>query len=441
MLRAGRAVEATSEAAERRGEALLESYRRVRAFTEELCKPLAVEDFVVQSMPDASPTKWHLCHVTWFFEQFVLREALPDYSSPFPVFAHLFNSYYVQAGTRFPRPLRGTLSRPTVAEAFTYRAGVDAAIGELLEKLGDRTGAPSGGRAEELRARIELGVQHEQQHQELILTDIKHAFGHNPLRPAYAATAPARPRNGTTPARWIPVPGGVREIGHAGGGFSFDNERPRHRVYLEPYELASRPVTSGEYLAFLRDDGYRRPDLWLAEGWDAIERERWRAPLYWIEQDGIWHHYTLRGFEPVDDREPVCHLSYYEADAFARWAGARLPTEAEWEVAAASERIAGNLLEDAYYHPAPADPTRRGLQQLYGDVWEWTRSPYTPYPGFRAAAGALGEYNGKFMCNQLVLRGGACTTPSDHVRATYRNFLPASARWFFSGLRLARGES
>ncbi|HVS66205.1 MAG TPA: ergothioneine biosynthesis protein EgtB [Thermoanaerobaculia bacterium] len=436
MTRAGLAPDAVSQR-------LLDRYRRVRSFTEDLCAPLAVEDYVVQSMPDASPTRWHICHVSWFFEQFVLQRGRPDYQPP-PHFDYLFNSYYVQAGPRFERPRRGLLTRPTVAEAYEYRGRVDRAMEELLVAL-DR-GETIGGseqEAAELRALVELGLHHEQQHQELILTDLKHLLAQNPLFPTYREQRPAAPRATPGPPGdelgWVGCQGGLREIGHGGDGFAYDNETPRHRVYLEPYRLADRLVTNREYREFLADGGYRRGPLWLSEGWATVEAERWRAPRYWVERDSTWHHFTLGGLLPLVDDEPVCHVSYFEADAFARWAGARLPTEAEWEVAARELPVEGNFVDDERFHPAPAPAARRGaLRQVYGDVWEWTQSHYSPYPGFRPAAGAVGEYNGKFMCNQFVLRGGACYSSRDHIRATYRNFLPASARWFFSGIRLAR---
>jgi ergothioneine biosynthesis protein EgtB len=395
-----------------------ERYARIRAQTEQLAAPLSAEDCALQSMPDASPTKWHLGHTSWFFETFVLE---PAGFTPFrPEFKVLFNSYYLGVGPRHPRPERGLLSRPALEEVRAYRASVDERMRTLLER-----DLPPGA-----RDLAELGLHHEQQHQELIVTDLKHLFSRNPLLPAYRPGEPP----GTSAARkmgWKSFPEGVRHIGHGEGGFSFDNERPRHRVFLNAYALADRLVTNGEYRAFIADGGYRRPELWLSEGWDVRAAQGWEAPLYWsgVEQ------FTLSGPRPIADAEPVAHLSYFEADAYARWAGARLPTEAEWETAAQAEPLQGNFLESGRLHTAAASATQ---SQLYGDAWEWTSSAYSPYPGFRAPEGAVGEYNGKFMVNQYVLRGGSCATPGTHVRASYRNFFPAAARWQFSGIRLAR---
>jgi ergothioneine biosynthesis protein EgtB len=407
-------------------------YRQTRAFTEELCRPLEPDDYVAQSMPDASPAKWHLAHTTWFFETFVLR-ALEGYERLEPLYEVLFNSYYNSVGEQHPRPQRGLLTRPTVEGVYGYRRHVDAATLDALE--GDRLRA-------ELDV-VELGLQHEQQHQELLLTDLKHLFSLNPLRPAYRSPAPEA-RWAAPPLAWHAHGGGLREIGKdpatpglAPGVFAFDNEGPRHRVYLQPFALASRPVTNAEYLQFVADGGYTRPALWLAEGWDAARALGWQAPLYWERNGDGWWTFTLSGLRPLAPAEPVCHISYYEADAFARWSGARLPREAEWETAAAETEIAGNFAESGRFHPAPAG-SERSPAQIFGDVWEWTQSPYVPYPGYRPPTGALGEYNGKFMCNQMVLRGGSCATPGSHVRPTYRNFFPPAARWQFSGLRLAR---
>ncbi|HXQ21710.1 MAG TPA: ergothioneine biosynthesis protein EgtB [Candidatus Acidoferrales bacterium] len=410
------------------------SYRTVRAFTERLCEPLAIEDYGGQSMPDASPVKWHLAHTTWFFETFVLKRSVPAYHAFHPQYEVLFNSYYNTVGAQFPRPQRGILSRPTVEEVYRYRRHVDAALAELLE-AGDAARSP------ELLAAIEIGVHHEQQHQELILTDLKHLFACNPLRPAYAAASPSPPSSAAARA-WLEFPGGLREIGHDGGGFAFDNETPRHRVFLDPFALATRLVTNGELLSFIDDGGYRRPELWLADGWDVVRAQAWQAPLYWEKHAAGWMIFTLAGMQPLNDAEPVCHISYYEADAFARWAGARLPRETEWEVAAAGAPLSGNFVESGRRHPAPADATPpAGLTQIFGDVWEWTQSPYVAYPGFQPLAGAFGEYNAKFMSSQMVLRGGSCASPRSHLRATYRNFFPPAARWQFMGLRLARDAS
>ena len=412
-------------------ERLLASYREIRGRTAALVEGLAVEDMVVQTMLEASPTKWHLAHTSWFFETFVLG---PGYRSPHPAYAELFNSYYEGAGPRWPRERRGLLSRPTVAEVLAYRNHVDRAM-EAFLALGPREVVA------ERAAVVEVGLHHEEQHQELLLTDVKTVLCGNPLAPVYR---PGRifPSGETPPLRFVRFPGGPEEIGHAGPGFAFDNERPRHRVWLEPFELGDRLVTAGEYLAFLEDDGYRRPELWLADGWAAAQAGRWAAPLYWEQDDGEWFQATLAGRRPVDPREPVCHVSYYEADAYARWAHARLPNEAEWEVAAAraTPGDGGTFLEAGSFHPRAlsAGPAPGTLAQLFGDTWEWTGSPYVGYPGFQPWSGTLGEYNGKFMCNQLVLRGGSCVTPARHIRPTYRNFFEPAARWQFTGIRLAR---
>jgi len=417
---------------------LAADFRRVRALTEALAAPLSPEDQCVQSMPDASPTKWHLAHTSWFFETFVL--AGPRYQAGWEF---LFNSYYQTIGSMHPRRHRGLLSRPSVAQILDYRRWVDERILATLE---------SGEAGREALALIELGLHHEQQHQELILTDIKHALSLNPLAPRYREPA-VGPVIGPPALRWIEDPGGLVQIGRDLHGdqaeFGFDNEGPRHKQWLEPFAIASRPATCAEYLAFIADQGYARPELWLAEGWDAVSSQAWEAPAYWIAADQRWMLFTLTGLRELDPDEPVCHLSYYEADAFARWSGVRLPSEAEWErLAEGVDPARGNLvpltkaeLERASLHPrpcpAPIDPAS-GLAQLFGDVWEWTASPYSPYPGYRPPTGAVGEYNGKFMCNQLVLRGGSCATPADHIRAGYRNFFHAPSRWQFSGVRLAR---
>jgi ergothioneine biosynthesis protein EgtB len=384
-------------------------YQTVRGHTEALCRPLAVDDHGVQSMPDASPPKWHLAHTSWFFETFVLGPA--GHPAFHPAYGHLFNSYYEAVGARHPRPQRGLLTRPTLAEVQRYRAHVDGEMVRLLQRAELDAAAA---------ALVELGLHHEQQHQELILTDVQHAFAQNPLRPVYdpalawtARPAPAR--------RWIELGDGgvVREIGHdpQRGGFAFDNEAPRHRTFLAPFRLASGLVTAGEWLSFVDDRGYQTPSLWLSDGWATVQAEGWQAPLYWEQRDGAWWQFSLAGVHPITPAEPVRHISYYEADAFARWAGKRLPTEAEWEIAA--NDLSGSLV------------------QLFDECWQWTSSPYGAYPGFRPAAGAAGEYNGKFMCNQLVLRGGSRFTPPGHTRPTYRNFFPPAARWQMTGVRLA----
>ena len=407
--------------------ALAAQYVRVRAQTELLAQPLSAEDCALQSMPDASPVKWHLAHTTWFFETFVLEQAVPGYRVYAPQFRVLFNSYYVAVGPRHPRPERGLLSRPSLDEVRAYRRYVDAHLSQLLE------GAMLAPQFLEL---IELGIHHEQQHQELIVTDLKHLLSRNPLQPAYV-DAPAVSGAAAPPMAWIDFPDGVRQVGHDGGGFCFDNEQPRHRVFADAYSIASRPVTVGEYADFIAAGGYRRAELLLSEGWDLRTAQGWTAPLYWQPEGEPGRAFTLHGIRSLDPGEPVCHVNFFEADAYARWADARLPTEAEWEIFAATQAISGNFLEAGCFHPVRASGSS-GPAQVYGDVWEWTRSAYEPYPGYRAAAGAVGEYNGKFMSNQYVLRGGSCATPASHIRATYRNFFPAAARWQFSGVRLAR---
>ncbi len=407
-------------------------YTRVRSFTEALCEGMAAEDYVVQSMPDVSPTKWHLAHTSWFFETFIITPHLSGYRPIDEAYAFLFNSYYVNAGERHCRAQRGYVSRPTVAEVYAYRRHVDAAMRTLLEQADDRL-------LTVLEPLVTLGIHHEQQHQELLLTDIKHVFSVNPLRPALrpGTAAPAAADPGSI--QWLGFDESIEWIGHDGDGFAYDNEGPRHRQIVQPFELADRLVTNGEYLEFMADGGYQRPDLWLSMGWATAQENEWTEPFYWEARNDEWWMYTLSGIRRVDPHEPVCHLSYFEADAFARWAGARLPTEAEWEVAARGVPIAGNLVESGKLHPAGAgERTGGGIRQLYGDLWEWTRSQYTPYPGYRAVEGALGEYNGKFMCNQFVLRGGSCATSVTHIRPTYRNFFPPDATWQFTGVRLAR---
>ncbi len=402
----------------------LDAYRSVRARTVALAEPLSAEDQLVQSMPDASPTKWHLAHTSWFFETFVLTPHAAGYRVFDDRFGFLFNSYYEALGARVARAERGQLSRPSLTEVHAYRRHVDDAMSRWLER-GDGTA--------EARATCEVGLHHEQQHQELILTDIKHALAANPLRPAYAVPDAARSvRNDPAARAWRSFDEGLAFIGHDGPGFAFDNEGPRHRRFLRAFALTERPVTCGEYLAFMRDRGYERPEFWLSDGWHACQREGWRAPLYWESRGDAWELFTLHGLRPVDEAEAAAHVSYYEADAFARWAGLRLPTEDEWERAATDLPVDGRFCESGVLHPGPARPS------LFGDVWQWTQSAYGAYPGYRAPDGALGEYNGKFMSNQMVLRGGSCFTPPGHVRATYRNFFPPTARWQASGIRLAR---
>jgi ergothioneine biosynthesis protein EgtB len=398
---------------------LLDRFLSVRRQTEALAGPLSPEDQTVQSMPDASPTKWHLAHTTWFFETFLLKPQLAGYRPFDPAYEYLFNSYYEAVGPRHPRPQRGMITRPGVEEIGAYRRHVTDAMAQLIG---------SGG--SDAAGLIELGLHHEQQHQELILMDIKHALSLNPLFPAYA---PERaPATSGRPLGWIDFEGGLVEIGHAGDGFAFDNEGPRHRVWVDPFALATRLVTCGEYQAFIDDGGYRRPEFWLSAGWDVVRQRGWQEPQYWHD-DAV---FTLAGLRPRRADEPVCHVSFYEAAAYAKWAGKRLPREEEWELAA-SDMVApdGTLLDDGVLHPAPAGG--EGLVQMIGDVWEWTASPYVAYPGFREPPGAIGEYNGKFMANQMVLRGGCTATPRDHIRPTYRNFFPPDARWMFGGIRLA----
>jgi ergothioneine biosynthesis protein EgtB len=409
-------------------ESLARRFREVRATTERLCASLETEDYVAQSMPDASPAKWHLAHTSWFFETFILRPASEADGLAPEGYAFLFNSYYNALGERIARASRGLLTRPTVAEVMAYRASVNDRIESLLERV----------EASRFESLLEIGLHHEQQHQELILTDLKHLFAANPLRPAYR-DRPQSSEEPVGPMGWRPYSGGLKAIGFEGSGFAFDNESPRHKVHLEDFLLADRLVTNGEYLGFIEDGGYDRPEFWLSDGWNTRRVQGWTAPLYWELDGGLWRSMTLSGMLDLVESEPVCHISFYEADAFARWSDARLPTEAEWEVAAEGLPIAGNFLESETFHPESSTigETDR-LRQMFGDVWEWTASPYTPYPGYRPASGALGEYNGKFMCNQMVLRGGSCASPRSHLRATYRNFFPPDARWQFSGIRLAK---
>jgi ergothioneine biosynthesis protein EgtB len=400
-------------------------FMRIRRQTLALCAGLSGEDLQVQSMPDASPGKWHLAHTTWFFEQFVLGQD-PAYRTQNPEWHYLFNSYYESVGPMHARPQRGLLSRPSLEEIRDYRARVDEAVGELLLR----------GIHADLAARVDLGLQHEQQHQELLLTDIKHLFSCNPLQPAYRESL-AHGESRSSPLRFLPGREGPVDIGHDGDGFAYDNETPRHTTWLSAHALANRLVTNAEYLAFVRDGGYQEAGLWLSDGWARVQREDWRRPIYW--QEDLSSEFTLAGVRPLDPHAPVCHVSYFEADAFARWAGARLPTEAEWEDAAAQLSIAGNFQDSLHFHPIAA-PRGDGLLQMYGDVWEWTASPYVSYPGFKPLPGALGEYNGKFMNGQWVLRGGSCATPRDHIRASYRNFFPPDARWQFAGIRLGQNR-
>jgi ergothioneine biosynthesis protein EgtB len=422
------------EASDGNRHAALRKFADVRAESEALTVNLTAEDQAIQSMPDVSPTKWHLAHTTWFFETFILTRFEPDYRVFDSAFAYLFNSYYEAAGPRHPRPQRGLLSRPAIDVVGAYRDHVNTAITRFVEDASEETWR-------EAAPLVELGLHHEQQHQELILMDIKHVLSVNPLLPAYQAPRP-QVRGTAAPSSWVEFAGGLVEIGHRNSDFAFDNESPRHKVWLEPFRLATRPVSCGEYLGFIEDGGYSRPEFWLSDGWATVREHGWEAPLYWHLEDGERSIFTLSGRYRLNPAEPVCHISFFEAGAFAKWAGKRLPTETEWEIAAAGLPVVGNFGDSRQFHPraesgAAATPDAPVLRQMFGDVWEWTASPYTPYPRFRAAAGAVGEYNGKFMCNQMVLRGGAAVTPAGHVRPTYRNFFPPSARWAFAGLRLA----
>jgi ergothioneine biosynthesis protein EgtB len=419
-------------------ERLRNRFHQIRDFTNSLCAGLEPEDCVVQSMPDVSPTKWHLAHTTWFFETFILKKFVPGYHAEIPEYAYLFNSYYNAAGDMHRRDLRGLISRPTVSQAQRYRASIDSHIDDLLSN-------PDDSLFDEMEPIFILGIHHEQQHQELLITDIKHVFAQNPLYPVFrqpktGGRSSATPGSQSSPLQFVDFKEAVTTIGHDGDGFAYDNEGPRHQALVPAFSLATRPVTNGEYVAFIEDNGYNRPEFWLSLGWMTVNEQRWNAPLYWIKRDGAWWNFTLSGLRPVDQSEPVTHVSYFEADAYANWAGARLPTEFEWERAALDCPIEGNFVEAQTFHPQPMSRSGhdRQLYQMFGDVWEWTRSAYSPYPGYRAAPGALGEYNGKFMCNQYVLRGGSCATSRTHIRRTYRNFFQPEKRWQFTGIRLAR---
>jgi ergothioneine biosynthesis protein EgtB len=409
-------------------DSLLPQVRYVRQATLALAAPLSAEDQMLQSMPDASPVKWHLAHTTWFFETFILREHVPGYRPLHDDFRRVFNSYYKQVGDHPNRARRGLFSRPTLEQVLAYRQHVDEHLDRLLASAPDA----------QWRELVLVGINHEQQHQELILTDIKHALWSQPLQPAYQLQSQQSTHRCSSAAQWIEYSGGIHPIGFSGESFCFDNETPRHDVLLQPFRLQSRLTTNAEYLQFMQDGGYHNPTLWLSEGWDTVLRESWQAPLYWEQRDGQWHQFTLAGWQPIDLDAPVGHVSYFEADAYARWAGARLPLESEWEVAATPLTPDGNFVESGELRPVAETASVEGMpHQMFGDVWEWTASPYTPYPGYKPAEGALGEYNGKFMCNQYVLRGGSCATPQSHIRASYRNFFPAHVRWQFTGIRLA----
>jgi ergothioneine biosynthesis protein EgtB len=420
----------TSRARARR---LIEKFRQVRDFSTRLCRSLEPEDYVVQSMPDVSPTKWHLAHTSWFFETFVVKVWMQRYRSEVPQYAYLFNSYYNAAGDMHRRDLRGLISRPTVAETYRFRKSIDQCVIKLIEEADDAL-------LSEIEPVLILGIHHEQQHQELLVTDIKHVFSQNPLYPVFQPNAVASEASKVAPQHFVEFDEATVLIGHDGAGFSYDNEGPRHRALVPAFSLSNRLITNGEYLAFMEAGGYTRPEFWLSLGWTTVNEQRWQAPLYWVQRDGAWWNFTLSGFRPVNESEPVTHVSYFEADAYANWDGARLPTEFEWEYAASDLPIEGNFVDAERFHPAPA-PGSNGentLLQMFGDVWQWTRSAYLPYPGYRAGPGALGEYNGKFMCNQMVLRGASCATSRSHIRPTYRNFFQPEKRWQFTGIRLAR---
>lgn len=421
---------------------LHDEYKNIRRTTAKLCEPLITEDYGIQSMPEASPAKWHLAHTSWFFERFILARHASNYRLFHPKYDHLFNSYYESIGTRIERHQRGLLSRPSVSEIYEYRTHVDRAISDLID-------ASDGRSLEDIEPLIVVGLHHEQQHQELLLTDIKSVFAFNPLRPVFnkgneGKTAAARNLMSIASSscsdddeRWLESDGGLVPIGYdgrRGGGFSFDNEGPQHKVFLQAFRMQPKLVTNSEFVEFIESGGYDDPAHWLSDGWAACQRHQWRAPLYWENIEGRWWSMTLNGMQQIRLDEPVCHVSFYEANAFAKWAGKRLPTEIEWEHIAQAEPISGNFADDEIYHPIGSQGKNR---QFFGDVWEWTMSAYQPYPGFIPASGALGEYNGKFMCNQIVLRGGSCATPRSHIRATYRNFFSPESRWQFSGFRLA----
>jgi len=407
-----------------------QQYQVVRKRSEHNCQPLEIEDYVIQTVPEASPAKWHLAHVTWFYEAFILRSFLPNYTVFHPQFHYLFNSYYQQLGVMHPRPQRGLLSRPTVEEVYHYRAYVDKHMEILLSEADDSDW-------EAIVHRLLIGLNHEQQHQELFFTDIKANLSINPLRPAYRSDLPAPFHTDLPPLTWHEYENSMHTVGSTGEQFAYDNEFPRHQAYIPAFKLASRLVTNGEYLEFINDKGYQRSELWLSDGWATVQAQNWEAPLYWEKIDGTWWQFSLNGMQKVMENAPVCHVSFYEADAFATWAGKRLPSEFEWEKAAAQLPVTGNFYDTGYFQASSVAKNNEGLSQMYGDVWEWTHSPYLAYPKYRPAEGAIGEYNGKFMCNQFVLRGGSCVTPNDHIRLTYRNFFYPHERWQFKGFRLA----
>ncbi|MBU1100098.1 MAG: ergothioneine biosynthesis protein EgtB [Bacteroidetes bacterium] len=413
-------------------EELSNKYLSVRSLTESLCEPLEIEDYVVQSMPDASPIRWHIAHTSWFFETFILKEVLPNYKPLNEIYPFLFNSYYVQAGERFARPDRGLLTRPTVKEVMEYRHYIDRHMLGLIEKTTEE-------QLEQLTVTFNIGLNHEQQHQELMLTDLKHMFSRNPLYPVYREQplyTPIKPAD----IHWVEFEESTKEIGSNGSEFFYDNEIPRHKALTLPFAIADRLVTNGEFIEFMESGGYENQILWLSSGYTAVEENNWRSPLYWQKIENEWWNYTLNGFRKVHPDEPVTHISFYEAEAYAHWKGFRLPTEFEWERASEGVEIKGNFVDDSSFHPMglTIDTIADPLKQFYGTVWEWTCSDYAPYPGYKVPPGAIGEYNGKFMSGQIVLRGGSCATSQNHIRKTYRNFFPHSARWQFMGIRLAK---
>jgi len=411
---------------------LTSRYRAIRQQTTTLCSPLEIEDYIIQTAPFASPAKWHLAHTTWFFETLVLKPFLKHYKVYHHKYAQLFNSYYDTIGQYHPRSERGLLARPTVTEIYQYRDAIDAKILELLQDENHE-------QYQDILFRIELGLNHEQQHQELLLTDIKYNFAYNPLKPIYKALFPYQSQPSNT-LDWLEFSGGLVEIGNQSSQFCYDNETPRHKVFLNDFVLASRPTTNAEFMAFIADDGYQQADLWLSDAWIIVQQQNWRCPLYWQLENDTWYYMTLGGMMAVDPDAPVAHVSFYEAAAYARWAKKRLPTEVEWELAASRETIQGNFVENDILQPCANNNSNSDVQQIFGDVWEHTQSPYLAYPGYHQEHGPLGEYNGKFMSNQMVLRGGSCFTPSEHIRSSYRNFFYPHERWQVSGFRLAEDK-
>ncbi|HMB97632.1 MAG TPA: ergothioneine biosynthesis protein EgtB [Balneolaceae bacterium] len=409
---------------------LIEKFRKVRSFTEEITEPLEIEDYVVQVTKNASPAKWHLAHTTWFFETFLLEKELDDYDPVHPQYSYLFNSYYLQTGVPHCRARRGNISRPTVKQVYEYRKSINESVQKLLSSATESQYQKWG-------PIVEIGIHHERQHQELLLTDLKYMFSQNPLNPVYKSVD--RPKIKSLPEiSWVPFKEGVYKIGHNGKGFGYDNEFPRHKTYIHDFELADRLVTNGEFMEFIESGAYSETKWWLDEGYSTVRDENWNAPLQWREIDGEWHQFTLSGLEKIDPNDPVTHVSYFEADAYARWKGYRLPTEQEWEVAAETLDIEGSFADAGHLHPMALQSENEGLKQMFGEAWQWTQSSYSPYPGYQPLPGALGEYNGKFMCNQYVLRGGSCATSKSHYRKTYRNFFYADERWQFTGIRLAK---